>query len=105
MKAGGPTSTNEPFIRLSYPNAFGYYNHGGSGQGILVDSGASIADLKTCSVLTREGGTNGNGGNRTMRVDVSDGRSGVATPTVQNWSSASGTTFGIGYFDPTYTAS
>ena len=40
-----------------------------------------------------------------MRVDVSDGRSTTATPTVQNWSSASGTTFGIGYFDPTYTAS
>ena len=39
-----------------------------------------------------------------MRVDVSDGRSGVATPTVQNWSSASGTTFGIGYFDPTFTS-
>ena len=39
-----------------------------------------------------------------MRVDVSDGRSTTATPSTQNWSSASGTTFGIGYFDPTFTS-
>jgi hypothetical protein len=104
MKTSGGTSQNEPFFRLNYPASFGYYNHGGGGTGIAYDSGATLADKKTCSCMTRSGGTNGNGGMRTIRVDVDDGRTGSATPSAQDWTSASSTTFGVGYFDPTFTS-
>lgn len=104
MKTSGGTPTNEPFLRLYSPHYFGSYNHGGSGASISYEGFVSpIADLKNCTGLTRQGGSSGNGGMRTLRVDISDGRGGSATPSAQNWASGSSTTFGIGYFDPTFT--
>ena len=97
--SAGPNTNFEAFLRVyGLRKYYGYYQHGGSSSAGEMSFTASQDNKKTVVATSRAGS------NVSYKGISEDTQTTTGTGT-QSWSSRTSSTFGIGYYDPTYTAS
>lgn len=98
MMGSGPKSNCEPFGYITnLRKNFGTYNHGGSGSISPATTTNSQDNKKTSAFYRRTGSL------LRFKVKSEDGETATSN-TSQSWTSVSSSTFGIGYYDPTFTS-